>query len=84
MPVPKKSVGYANARISDAGISVVSTVYGTISNCRRLMDEDELELHFRVRTILDDLFGMSQDDAQELIDELRDAGIGFREIKNEE
>jgi hypothetical protein len=45
------------------------------------MDEDELELHFRVRTILDDLFGVSQDDAQELIDELRDAGIGFREIQ---
>jgi hypothetical protein len=43
------------------------------------MDE---ELHHRVRLILDDLFGMPQDEAQELIDELRDAGIGFRETSD--
>lgn len=45
------------------------------------MDEEYLELLHRVRVILDDLFGMHQNDAQELIDELRDAGIGFRELQ---
>ncbi|QEQ93928.1 hypothetical protein SEA_KARDASHIAN_63 [Streptomyces phage Kardashian] len=47
------------------------------------MDEAYLELLHRVRVILDDLFGMPQSEAEELIDELRDAGIGFREITEE-
>lgn len=38
------------------------------------------DLMHRVRVILDDLFGMPQSEAQELIDELRDAGIGFVEL----
>jgi hypothetical protein len=47
------------------------------------MDEDYQELLFRVRVILDDLFGIHQSDAEEIIDELRDAGIAFREIVEE-
>lgn len=43
--------------------------------------QGSLELLWRVRIILDDLFGMNQDDAQELIDKLRDSGIEFREIE---
>lgn len=39
-----------------------------------------LELNRRVRLILVDLFEMDQSDVQKFIDELKEAGIGFREV----
>lgn len=45
------------------------------------MGEDYQDLLHRIRVILNDHFGISQDDAEEIIDVLRDAGIAFREVE---
>lgn len=42
--------------------------------------EDYQGLLFRVRIVLADRFGIEQGTAEEMIDELRDAGIAFREV----
>lgn len=48
------------------------------------MDGDYQDLLHRVRVIADDLFGMPASEVEEFIDELRDAGIAFREVESGE
>jgi len=46
------------------------------------MVEDYQDLLHRVRAIAEDLFGMPASEVEEFIDELRDAGIAFKEISS--